>query len=129
LLTLARVRLQRLSPIGNCRNRAAAAENAANFFRSSTPRAAGYCQDALTAGRSGDARLKQAFLNPIASVALIPHHKQGLIGCKRNRARLGEQAVSGAKTDRPELAKLIGRLESSDVLVVIREELVQRDVT
>src|SRR5262249_39697930 len=35
LLTLARVRLQRLSPIGNCRNRPARAENAANFFRSS----------------------------------------------------------------------------------------------
>ena len=32
LLTLARVRLQRLSPIGNGRNRPAAAENAANFF-------------------------------------------------------------------------------------------------
>src|SRR5262249_51527471 len=36
LPTLARVRLQRLSPIGNRRNRPAAAENAANFFRSST---------------------------------------------------------------------------------------------
>src|SRR5262249_34844094 len=36
LPTLARVRLQRLSPIGNCRNRPAAAENAANFFPSST---------------------------------------------------------------------------------------------
>src|SRR5262249_31436492 len=35
LPTLARVRLQRLSPIGNCRNRPGAAENAANFFRSS----------------------------------------------------------------------------------------------
>src|SRR6516225_5215540 len=35
LITLARVRLQRLSPIGNCRNPPAAAENAANFFRSS----------------------------------------------------------------------------------------------
>src|SRR5262249_14155827 len=32
LPTLARVRLQRLSPIGNCRNRLAVAENAANFF-------------------------------------------------------------------------------------------------
>src|SRR5262249_18300283 len=40
LPTLARVRLQRLSPNENSRNRAAAAENAANFFRSST-RAAG----------------------------------------------------------------------------------------
>src|SRR5262249_33117905 len=32
LPTLARVRLQRLSPIGKGRNRPAAAENAANFF-------------------------------------------------------------------------------------------------
>src|SRR5262249_6343139 len=36
LPTLARVRLQRLSPIGNRRNRPAAAKNAADFFRSST---------------------------------------------------------------------------------------------
>src|SRR5262249_26503275 len=40
LLALARIRVPRLSPIGNRRNRPAAAENAANFFRSST-RAAG----------------------------------------------------------------------------------------
>src|SRR5262249_43083264 len=40
LPTLARIRVPRLSPIGNRRNRPAAAENAANFFRSST-RAAG----------------------------------------------------------------------------------------
>src|SRR5262249_57346309 len=36
LPTLARVRLQRLSPIGNRRNPPPRAENAANFFRSST---------------------------------------------------------------------------------------------
>ena len=36
LLTLARVRLQRLSPIGDRRNRPAAAENAPNFFPSNT---------------------------------------------------------------------------------------------
>src|SRR5215472_3049248 len=35
LPTLARVRLQRLSPIGNRRNPPPRAENAANFFRSS----------------------------------------------------------------------------------------------
>src|SRR5262249_27541773 len=40
LLALARIRVPRLSPIGNRRNRPAAAKNAANFFRSST-RAAG----------------------------------------------------------------------------------------
>src|SRR5262249_46589460 len=36
LPTLARVRLQRLSPIGNRRNPPPGAENAANFFPSST---------------------------------------------------------------------------------------------
>ena len=40
MLALARIRVPRLSPIGNRRNRPAAAKNAANFFRSST-RAAG----------------------------------------------------------------------------------------
>jgi hypothetical protein len=39
-------------------------------------------EDALTACRSGDARLKQAFLNAIASVALISRYKQSLIGCR-----------------------------------------------
>ena len=41
LLTLARVRLQRLSPIGNRRNPPAAAENAPNFFSSNTRAARG----------------------------------------------------------------------------------------
>src|SRR6516165_11758769 len=44
LPTLARVRLQRLSPIGNRRNRPAAAENAANFFQ----RRAGACRESST---------------------------------------------------------------------------------
>ena len=35
MLALARIRVPRLSPIGNRRNRPAAGENAANFFRSS----------------------------------------------------------------------------------------------
>src|SRR5262249_54234307 len=45
LPTLARVRLQRLSPIGNRRNPPPRAENAANFFRSSawTARGKVYC--------------------------------------------------------------------------------------
>src|SRR5262245_26658705 len=41
LPTLARVRLQRLSPIGNSRNPPPRAENAANFFRSSARARAG----------------------------------------------------------------------------------------
>src|SRR6266568_6322528 len=52
-----------------------------------------YCEDALPACRRGDARLKQAFVDPIAAVALIPRHEQGLRGCQRDRARLGEQTV------------------------------------
>src|SRR5262249_48135045 len=52
-----------------------------------------YCESTLTACRYSDARLEQAFLNPIASVTLISLHKQGLRSCKRDRARLGEQTV------------------------------------
>src|SRR5262245_63677863 len=52
-----------------------------------------YCEDALTARRGGDARLEQAFLNAIASVALVPRHEQGLRSCQRNGARLGEEAL------------------------------------
>src|SRR5262249_57553800 len=35
-------------------------------------------------------------------------------------AKVFKEKVSGAKTDRPELAKAIGRLEPGDVLVVTR---------
>src|SRR5262249_24736398 len=50
-------------------------------------------QDALPAGRRGDARLEQAFLDPVAAVALLPRHEQGLGSRERHRARLGEQAL------------------------------------
>ena len=35
-------------------------------------------------------------------------------------AKVFKEKISGAKTDRPELAKVISRLESGDVLVVTR---------
>src|SRR5262249_36254974 len=49
-LALACIRVPRLSPIGNRRNRPAATENAANFFRSST-RARGGGDDGCARGR------------------------------------------------------------------------------
>ena len=42
------------------------------------------------------------------------------------RAKVFKEKVSGAKTDRPELAKVIGRLESGDVLVVTRLDRLAR---
>ena len=41
-------------------------------------------------------------------------------------ARVFKEKVSGAKTDRPELAKLIRRLEPGDVLVVTRLDRLAR---
>jgi hypothetical protein len=41
-------------------------------------------------------------------------------------AKVFKEKVSGAKTDRPELAKAIGRLESGDVLVVTRLDRLAR---
>src|ERR671930_1256701 len=41
-------------------------------------------------------------------------------------AKVFKEKVSGAKTDRPELAKVIGRLESGDVLVVTRLDRLAR---
>src|SRR5215475_509472 len=41
-------------------------------------------------------------------------------------AKVFKEKVSGAKTDRPELAKVIGRLEPSDVLVVTRLDRLAR---
>jgi DNA invertase Pin-like site-specific DNA recombinase len=41
-------------------------------------------------------------------------------------AKAFKEKVSGAKTDRPELAKLIGRLEPGDVLVVTRLDRLAR---
>src|SRR6516225_9806633 len=52
-----------------------------------------YGEDALPACRRGNARLEQAVVNPIAAVALLPRHEQGLGSCERNRARLGEQTL------------------------------------
>jgi DNA invertase Pin-like site-specific DNA recombinase len=42
------------------------------------------------------------------------------------RAKVFREKVSGAKTDRPELAKAIGRLEPGDVLVVTRLDRLAR---
>jgi hypothetical protein len=52
-----------------------------------------YREDTLAAGQRGGACLEQAFLNPVASVTLIPRHEQGLISLDRERARLGEKAL------------------------------------
>src|SRR5712671_2741177 len=41
-------------------------------------------------------------------------------------AKVFKEKVSGAKTDRPELAKLIGRLEPGDVLAVTRLDRLAR---
>src|SRR5215467_13880201 len=41
-------------------------------------------------------------------------------------AKVFKEKVSGAKTDRPELAKAISRLESGDVLVVTRLDRLAR---
>src|SRR6266403_517468 len=41
-------------------------------------------------------------------------------------AKVFKEKVSGAKTDRPELAKVIGRLEEGDVLVVTRLDRLAR---
>ena len=41
-------------------------------------------------------------------------------------AKVFKEKASGAKTDRPELAKVIGRLESGDVLVVTRLDRLAR---
>jgi DNA invertase Pin-like site-specific DNA recombinase len=41
-------------------------------------------------------------------------------------AKVFKEKVSGAKTDRPELAKLIRRLEPADVLVVTRLDRLAR---
>jgi DNA invertase Pin-like site-specific DNA recombinase len=41
-------------------------------------------------------------------------------------AKVFKEKVSGAKTDRPELAKAIGRLESGDVLIVTRLDRLAR---
>jgi DNA invertase Pin-like site-specific DNA recombinase len=41
-------------------------------------------------------------------------------------AKVFKEKVSGAKTDRPELAKAIGRLEQGDVLVVTRLDRLAR---
>src|SRR6516164_8592206 len=41
-------------------------------------------------------------------------------------AKVFKEKVSGAKTDRPELAKVIGRLEPGDVLVVTRLDRLAR---
>ena len=41
-------------------------------------------------------------------------------------AKVFKEKVSGAKTDRPELAKVIRRLESGDVLVVTRLDRLAR---
>src|SRR4029434_660728 len=41
-------------------------------------------------------------------------------------AKVFKEKASGAKTDRPELAKAIGRLESGDVLVVTRLDRLAR---
>src|SRR5271166_2276801 len=66
-----------------------------------------YCEDALATSRLGDARFEQALVDPIAPIAFIARPKQSLIGCKRERASLGEQTVrqfrrqSGQQTFRP----------------------------
>jgi DNA invertase Pin-like site-specific DNA recombinase len=41
-------------------------------------------------------------------------------------AKVFKEKVSGAKTDRPELAKVIGRLEPGDMLVVTRLDRLAR---
>jgi len=41
-------------------------------------------------------------------------------------AKVFKEKISGAKTDRPELAKAIGRLEAGDVLVVTRLDRLAR---
>ena len=41
-------------------------------------------------------------------------------------AKVYREKASGAKTDRPELAKIIGRLEAGDVLVVTRLDRLAR---
>jgi DNA invertase Pin-like site-specific DNA recombinase len=42
-------------------------------------------------------------------------------------AKVFKEKVSGAKTDRPQLAKVIGRLEPGDVLVVTRLDRLARE--
>ena len=41
-------------------------------------------------------------------------------------AKVFREKISGAKTDRPELAKVIRRLEQDDVLVVVRLDRLAR---
>ena len=49
-------------------------------------------------------------------------HRAGAAGC----AKMFKEKASGAKSDRPELAKVIRRLEPGDVLVVIRLDRLAR---
>src|SRR5262249_60823306 len=42
-------------------------------------------------------------------------------------AKVFKEKISGAKTDRPELAKVINRLETGDVLIVTRLDLLARE--
>src|SRR5262249_57186765 len=81
---LARVRLQRLSPIGNCRNRPAAAENAANFFRSS----------ARAGGREAERRL---FDRPRQS----PRKQSRAVEVRKGKAVLGEMDSRHADPNSP----------------------------
>src|SRR5262249_37804697 len=72
-LAHARVRLQRLSPIGNCRNRPAAAENAANFFRRARGRRGP--EPALTGGaayRYADAMARRDLIAEKLAKAFAP---------------------------------------------------------
>jgi DNA invertase Pin-like site-specific DNA recombinase len=68
---------------------------------------------------------------PMFGYARVSTHSQDLAaqdaelmaaGC----AKVFKEKVSGAKTDRPELSKLIGRLEPGDVLVVTRLDRLAR---
>jgi len=45
-------------------------------------------EDTFPAGRRGNTRFEQAFLDSVTPVAFIPCHEQGLIGFERERSRL-----------------------------------------
>jgi len=75
-----------------------------------------YRTDALPACRRGNARLEQAFVDPIATVALLPRHEQGLGSRERDSPRLGEQTLRQLRGQRANklsgLGKLAGKLPS-----------------
>src|SRR5262245_30962301 len=87
-----------------------------------------YAHDSMRFGPRARARDEKTWLHyrpppaPLYGYARVSTRDQDLAaedadlmaaGC----AKVFREKISGAKTDRPELAKLIGRLESGDVLV------------